>query len=141
MYDKSKASATHASNEPVAVVQRRYSHFRKLRKRVSTTPRAPLFHPCGCAPLTVHRHRQLVSLCGKPVEGIDFPKKKFSVKGTSIGKSKGEAERTALFNTWLNAVLLMPDVREHEETKVWLGIEKASKVPAAISLDYFFGSH
>ena len=54
---------------------------------------------------------------------------------------KGEAERTALFNTWLNAVLLMPDVREHEETKVWLGIEKASKVPAAISLDYSFGSH
>jgi hypothetical protein len=52
------------------------------------------------------------------------------VKGTSIGKKikSAEEERRALFNTWLNAVLLMPDVMEFQELKVWLGLEKATKV-------------
>eukprot|EP01043_Picozoa_sp_COSAG02_P021826 COSAG02_NODE_1118_length_14469_cov_8.856228_13_plen_537_part_00 len=61
---------------------------------------------------------------------LEFPKKTVSVKGTSIGKkNKGaEEERRALFNTWLNAVLLMPDVMEFQEMKVWLGLEKATKV-------------
>ena len=35
VFDKRKVSATHAINEPVSVVKRRYSHFDKLRKRVS----------------------------------------------------------------------------------------------------------
>jgi hypothetical protein len=53
-----------------------------------------------------------------------------SLKGTSIGKkNKGaEEERRALFNTWLNACLLMPDIMEFQEMKVWLGLEKAAKV-------------
>jgi hypothetical protein len=73
---------------------------------------------------------QLIKEFGKPVASLDFPKKTVSVKGTSIGKkSKGaEEERRALFNTWLNGVLLMPDVLEFQEMKVWLGLEKATKV-------------
>ena len=35
VFDKRKVSATHAINEPVSIVKRRYSHFDKLRKRVS----------------------------------------------------------------------------------------------------------
>lgn len=36
VFDKRKVSATHAINEPVCIVKRRYSHFDKLRKQVST---------------------------------------------------------------------------------------------------------
>ena len=73
---------------------------------------------------------QLIKQFGTPVSSLEFPKKTVSVKGTSIGKkNKGaEEERRALFNTWLNAVLLMPDVMEFQEMKVWLGLEKATKV-------------
>lgn len=41
VFDKRKVSATHAINEPVSIVKRRYSHFDKLRKRVSPAPAPP----------------------------------------------------------------------------------------------------
>lgn len=80
---------------------------------------------------------QLVKQFGKPVEGVDFPKKTLSIKGTSMGKKhKGaEEERRALFNTWLNAVVLMPDVLEYQETKVWLGLERPAKGSKFTSLE------
>lgn len=73
----------------------------------------------------------------KPVESIEFPKKTLSVKGTSIGKKDAgaEEERRALFNTWLNACLLMPDVLEYQETKVWLGLERPAKGSKFLSLE------
>eukprot|EP01043_Picozoa_sp_COSAG02_P021827 COSAG02_NODE_1118_length_14469_cov_8.856228_14_plen_221_part_00 len=49
VFDKRKVSATHAINEPVSIVKRRYSHFDKLRKRVSPlppSPRASRHRPC-----------------------------------------------------------------------------------------------
>jgi hypothetical protein len=45
VFDKRKVSATHAINEPVCIVKRRYSHFDKLRKRVRESPSHPPTHP------------------------------------------------------------------------------------------------
>ena len=56
VFDKRKVSATHAINEPVSIVKRRYSHFDKLRKRVSLIRLCP----ASAAPRCSYRYRSVL---------------------------------------------------------------------------------
>lgn len=90
---------------PFSTTRRRYSEWDRLKKALSKS-------------LPV-------------VEMIEFPSKKFNLRGAKIGKGgitrssnseKSGTERTALFNTWLNGVLSVPGGLEALEVRIFLGL-------------------
>ena len=68
VFDKRKVSATHAINEPVSIVKRRYSHFDKLRKRVS-----PLSPPRPCHHQPLHLHTCAARRCSSSSRTLASP--------------------------------------------------------------------